>query len=263
MLFSSASLATTIKIDFNDPNSTNSFNTFQNEQFTYLPSSGVSGTGAVYDNNLRATYKEQSFDFSSIGTQITLSALSKLPSNITSDPGYIKNFAEFSLVPEADSFHFTDNVAFAEFGQTNTGVRLFGGPLQTGGGGFPGFLENLPLGLLRPDNWFQFGVTFTNLGDRLGFNLFINDFGIDGSQLVSSLANNHFETPDPHGLTRDGDVFAGFWITAQTVAWDNFQISVNASSIQEPSPSVPVPAPPMMLLFVVSLFVIVRKRHKG
>jgi hypothetical protein len=266
MVFSGFVNASVINVDFNSPDSLDSFNANNSNEIEHRSSGGVGGTGGVGGFYVNSIYKLKSFDFSSIGTQITVSAFYKMAAELEpAQPGYGFSFSQFTLAPESNSYIYQDNVLFADVNRTYDSVQLFGGALQKGGGVFDGFVGNNPTGIILANRWYQFGVTFTNLGDDIGYQFKINDFGLDGTSLISEVLDASFKTGDTHNIGKDKSVYAGatvigfsptFWRSGSSVAMDNFSISYVKGGEQ-------VSVPGTLSLFLIASCLLFRRfRHQ-
>ena len=247
--FSSFANASIINVDFNSPDTLDAFNVNTANwrgDVEYRSTGGVGGSGGVGGFSADTTYKAKSFDFSKKGTQITVSAFYKMAAKLEPKPGLIYGFSEFTLVPEPNSFIYEDNVLFANVGQTSDSVQMFGGALQKDGGVFDGFMGENPTGIILANRWYQFGVTFTNLGGAIGYQFNVTDFGLDGTAMISEVMNASFQTPDTHNIGKDKSVYAGVQVIASvpfgydyggSVAMDNFSIAYIQGENQVPTPS--------------------------
>lgn len=260
LFFSGIVNATVINVDFDSKDSIDSFNTQDGKTtIDYLATGGIGGSGAVSGWFINSTFADAVFDFSNIGTEITLSAFYKMSSNIEASAGSINMFGELTLVTDANSYIFDDNVLFANVGQTDNSVRLFGGALQTGGGSFSGFKEEMTIGTILADHWYQFGVTFKNLGGQIGYDLTMSNYGLDGTSFVSEVINSKFITNDTHNIGSDKSVYGGMQVLGplpnrtfgEAVAVDNFSISYSNGVTQVPEPS-------SIILFGLAMSILIR-----
>ena len=185
MLASMPLHATSIYVDFNSPDDlANGFS----QQFPNNPApsqtGGIGNTGSLVGSG-RATYNNTSFDFSEYGSKITVSTsfFLDLKDDLTEGLGY--TWGLIFLVPEANSYLYADDSLFVDFSSSYpTGGeledRIFGGPLQQGGGGFPGFHDVFTPGTYIEGHWYELATTFENLNGQIGFHTKVNDYGVDG-----------------------------------------------------------------------------------
>jgi hypothetical protein len=187
-----------------------------------IDDSGALGISATHDS----IYSASSVAFEDVGSQIVLSAFFR-----TTDPGVVNqgnyfSYAEVYLTRSPTGYRFTDNTAFVHVDVLSDHERIWGGPLPTGGGSFAGFTEEFPRGTITPGHWYELRVKYERLsGDRIGWQIDFNDYGIDGLNYLKTDISSTQQTPDGLGITTDPTLYAGFRADAGvTLAIDNFSL---------------------------------------
>ena len=240
--------AASVFVDFNESSDIADFNTSRSDPVFIDPSGGIGNSGALFAPNFTdMTWGNDFFDFSFVGAEVTLSNFFLVDSNLTPLPDGINiTYGFLYLVPISDGFPTIDNSLFVFVATANpAGVQpemdmIFGGPLPRGGGGFPGFDLRFPLGTFKPGHWHELRATYQNLGNQIGFNVIVNDFGLDGIAFIETVAAINEVRPDNLGFTSDQAVYSGFRISRESPV-DNFSASSNnAETIPEPSPTLSI-----------------------
>lgn len=238
------------------------------QEFASVPISlnttgGVAGSGGIETSYNNVTFSEQGFDFSDISDSIYVSLLFKPTALPYLQRQTGSDFAKIYLVPGPNNFQFSSRSAFVEFGRVNDGFgfvgeRIFGGPLQVGGGSFPGFQQLLPDGLIATDHWYEFQVGFKNQGTSIGWDILVNDFGADGTHFVSNVLSLTKITPlGIQPLTGDSSVFVGISLTENQI-YDNLRMDTAPMVAVVPEPG----TLPLVALAVLSFIVSKRIRPR-
>ena len=237
LLFSSAvAPGQTLFLDFNAPGEyTNNFNPWNdagganagNFAFSEAPAAGVGSGGGVsvfQSTDTTATYKSESWDFSTNGASLTISVLLKANGQVSG------NKVQLGILNSNNNgLNNNAGVAFETFRfipQTATSWSLRE-QLRSGGA-----LNETILGTVTTTvgNWYRFIVTLTNVAGMAGnynASCAIYDYGADGQSPGANIVT--FQTVVPHtGLT---DVTVpNMWVALRAFqnagidAWDNFLV---------------------------------------
>lgn len=234
-------LATPITINFEDPSDINKFDSQLSNPFDILPNTGVNGSAAL--NGIFQGVYRQAIDFSQLGTQIVVSSFFKTESAFNLPPTWAPPFLALSLFKGQDNQFYYNDAVEVSVSQSATKSDVYGGLFSANNGPQESFYEELSQPMLAFDNWYEFSVTFTNFGNKVGFNLALSDFGANGAQRVSTLLNSNFIEPDLFGITKDDSVYVGVYNSFISETIDNF--SIRTAQISEPS---------SLSLLIISLF---------
>lgn len=200
-----------------------------NSSVTTYGGRGNSG-GISTDWYTRLNYKGRSFDFSQINRSITVSSFYKIANYAPIGYQMGLTFGEVYLVPASSELDYV-NKAFVNFGSINQAGSLkdqiFGGSLAAPGS-FPGFSHDYPPGMFKPGFWYELKVTFTNLGQNIGYHIIVNEYDAGGFNFIQNIVDLNMTTIDSFGLTNDTTVFAGFAFSNVKVV-DDFSISVTTA----------------------------------
>lgn len=189
--------------------------------FSASATAGVNGGDGVSHATGDATmlYTTTAFDFTSVGATATVSVMMKS-----------SNFASGAY---AVGFSSTDNLGFyTGGGQNNISFRDNGGPLQmqtVNAGAATTTGLNTPV--YNNNNWYRFELSLTKTATTNVFNyaVMLEDWGVDGNALVSSVAvTNSTGTISNAVLWNDATVYAGVRMTP-VGSLDNF------SAVPEPT----------------------------
>ncbi|WP_146574452.1 hypothetical protein [Botrimarina hoheduenensis] len=144
------------------------------------------------------------------------------------DPGTIGSgssvgYGEVYLSKEQEGWDSA--VASVTLRETSQGVGLFGGPIPAGGGSFPGFSPYFSGVSILPNHWYELRVDYEHLGSQIGWEVNVNDYGLDGTTFVGNTLNFVDQTPDSIGLLSDSTLYGGFTVSQGGIAFvDNFSI---------------------------------------
>jgi hypothetical protein len=229
--------AEAFEVDFNSSSVLSQLSRRNQAQFfpmSWGPGTGISGSGAMTPSGAHQTvHAAQSTAFAGVGSKLELSAFFK-----TKDPGVIgpsnsASYAELYLTRSPAGYRFTDHSAFVQVDVLAGGERIFGGPIQTGGGSFPGFSVNYPLGTVTQGNWYKLSIVYEYVAlNQIGWNIRFDDYGSDGLAYQRTAIASSQVTPDFLGITTDPTLYAGFGCSSQVCgAIDNLALVI----VPEPS----------------------------
>ena len=225
-----------VEIDFNEASDLSRFNQRKLDRpFDVLstqPFGGIGNSGSVVTDGFNsATFADLGLDFTQPGAKITVSSFFFFDDPGLLTDGRAASYGTVYLTDDANSHLVTNNTLFVRFGRANPAGSLplrdevFGGPLQGGGGSFPGFQTFLPVGTFVPNNWLRLQVTYENNLSAIKFIINIDNFGSDGTSLVDSVYQETKITPDAVGFGSDTSLYGGFGFEGETLAIDNFVIA--------------------------------------
>lgn len=265
VLVSTHTAASPITVTFDNASDLARFN----QEYASVPISlntagGIAGSGGIQASYNNATFSERSFDFTDNSDSVYVSLMFKPTALPYLQRQTSSDFAKIYLVPGPNNFQSSSPSAFVEFGRVNDGFgfvgeRIFGGPLQVGGGSFPGFQQLIPDGLIASDHWYEFQVGFKNQGTSIGWDILINDFGADGTHFVANVLSLTKTTPlGIQPLTGDSSVFAGISLTGNQI-YDNLRLDTAPIVAAIPEPG----TLPLVALAVFSFIVSKRIRPRA
>lgn len=209
--------------DFNDSSR------FNRTPILWQTSAGVGGSPGLAPTALHATtFADESFDFSTFGAEISVSSFFRTGLLEPIPLGNFETYGEVYLTDAADGFPSENDTAFVEIRRDNGADGFSAGPLQAGGGSFPGFSVDYPVGTLLSNRWYQIDVTYTNEGNGLlGWDINVNDYGADGTQFGGTIMSDTRTTTERIGFTNEPDLYAGFSAIGfgRVTGVDNFFIS--------------------------------------
>ena len=231
---SSAVGASATVVEFSTPGDLSLFN--QNNGgglLVWSSGAGVGGGGGLTTPGFHeATYASESFTLNQPDDVITVSTFFKTGQIGTVGSGFRESYGEVYLTPNSDGYPFDDDTAFVEIGRTSQNDLISGGPLQAGGGSFPGFTVNFPVGTLQSSRWYKLGVEYKLLAsNQLGWDIHVEDYGDSGLSSLGDVMSSNRVTPDTLGLRFDPTLYAGFSAIGGSdvvTAVDNFAVAVPA-----------------------------------
>jgi len=224
--------APAVLFEFSSPSDLSQFN--QNvTTFNWSGTAGVGGTGGLIANGGReATYAAQSFEMMQANDTITLSTFFKTGNIAPVGAGFLETYGEVYLTPNPDGYPFDDAAAFVEIRRDSGNDSINGGPLPQGGGSYPGFGVDYPVGTLQANRWYKLGVEYTHLSSgQLGWDVTLEDFGDSGATSLGAVMTASQVTSDTLGLRFDPTLYAGFSAvggSTRVAAVDNFSVEVPA-----------------------------------
>ncbi|WP_146589850.1 hypothetical protein [Posidoniimonas polymericola] len=200
--------------------------------------SGVGGTASleIY-GTVDATYNAKSFALSNVGDTIGVSTFFRTGVLETLGSGFFTTYGEVFLTDEPDGVVYSNDAAFVEFGRDSTADFLRAGPLQAGGGSYPGFSEDFSVGTLQDNRWYKLGLELEHLGSGdIGWEVSLEDFGAGGDASLGVVMSASRTIRDNLGLKFDPALYAGFTARGgqdHVTAVDNFAVEVPGGSSNE------------------------------
>lgn len=230
LTFDWTATASAVLVDFSSPADLSQFN--QNvTTFNWSGTAGIGGSGGLTANgSLEATYSTQSFELMQANDTINVSSFFKTGTIGTVGSGFLETYGEVYLTPNPNGYPFDDAAAFVELRRNSSNDSISGGPLPKGGGSYPGFTVNFPVGTLQSDRWYKLGVEYKHLSSgQLGWNINVEDFGDTGAASLGSVMTAVQTTVDSLGDRFDPTLYAGFSAPGgsdRVVAVDSFAVDV-------------------------------------
>lgn len=224
--------ASALLVEFSSPSDLSQFN--QNvTTFTWSGTAGIGGGGGLTANGGReATYAAQSFEMMQANDTITLSTFFKTGNIAPVGAGFRETYGEVYLTPNPNGYPFDDAVAFVEINRDSSNDSISAGPLPQGGGSYPGFSVDYPVGTLQANRWYKLGVEYKHLSSgQLGWNINVEDFGDSGAASLGAVMTASQATSDTLGFRFDPTLYAGFSAvggSTRVAAVDNFAVEVPA-----------------------------------
>lgn len=227
-VFAFVATAPAVLVEFSSPTDLSLFN--QNvTTFTWSGTAGIGGSGGLTSpGSQEATYAAQSFELMQPNDTINVSTFFKTGDIGTVGSGFLETYGEVYLTPNPNGYPFDDHAAFVEIRRNSSNDSISGGPLPKGGGSFPGFTVNFPVGTIQSDRWYKLGVEYKHLASgQLGWNINVEDFGDTGTAALGSVMSATQTTVDSLGLRFDPTLYAGFSAvggSTRVAAVDNFAV---------------------------------------
>lgn len=227
-----AVMATSVDIDFTSPTDLNLFNhetcCGNTSVITWQPFAGVGNSASLNATRVHASvYNDASFNLADSPNGITVSSMFRTGQRGSVGSGSSETYGEIYLTKSPIGFPFDADVAFVNFGRISSGDRLSAGPLQAGGGSFPGFSVSYPEGTIQPNTWYEVKTTYSSsTNSLLTWDIEVNDFGSDGLAFQETIMSDQRTSSDPRNFFGSGELYAGFSVIGfgRTSAVDNFKV---------------------------------------
>ncbi|TWT89756.1 hypothetical protein Mal64_01350 [Pseudobythopirellula maris] len=230
----SASSATAVVVEFDTPSDLSQFNIAGGPTPFWSGSSGISGGGAFTPTSSHdLTYAAESFALAEASDTIYVSSFFKTGQLEPIASGTFSPLGEVYLTKSPTGRPFGDDSAFAEIRRYVDSDSISAGPLQQGGGSYPGFSLDYPVGTLKSERWYKLGVEYgLTSGNQLSWDIQLEDFGADGDASVGVVMEGNRVTSDTIGLRFDSSLYAGLGANGydndHLTAVDRFEVSVPA-----------------------------------